>query len=134
MHLRLALREASKARHPQHRHGALLLRGGNVIARAHNFSHLHAEEAVIGRAWRSKIKGTTLVVIRVTRGGQLSMSKPCERCLSLIAAAGVRKVIYTNNVGELEESLVDQLKPKAPQRPHTPFPGSGYWFDPDTWA
>jgi len=110
-YIRMAMREAKKARHRQHFLGAVLLRGSNPIAVAHNFSHIHAEEAVIGRAWKSGTVGTTLVVVRVRKNGDLANSKPCKMCQSLLLVAGVKKVIYSDNSGQIQTIRLTDINP-----------------------
>lgn len=43
----------------------------------------------------------TLVVIRVTRDGELSESKPCRECCAMIRSMGIKRVVYTRNSSEL---------------------------------
>ncbi len=102
MSIKIALREATKARHHQHKFGAVLLRGGKPIVACHNFDFVHAEHAVINRAWRNDIVGATLLVIRVRKDGSLGMAKPCELCMNRLIQAGIKKVTYSNVIGVLE--------------------------------
>lgn len=102
MYLRLAIREAHKARHKQHRHAAILLKGGKPVAVAHNHSHVHAEHAAINRAWRTGTEGATIVVIRLRKDGTIGMSRPCEKCVNRLIQAGIKKVIYSDSDGTLK--------------------------------
>ena len=102
MNIQLALKEAKNARHHQHKLGAVLFKSGKPIASSHNFDHVHAEHAVLNQAWRSDIAGTTLLVIRVRKNGTLGMSRPCHLCMLRIIQAGVKRVIFSNQAGNLE--------------------------------
>lgn len=100
--IKLAVKEAKKARHKQHRLGAVLMRGGKPIAASHNFAHVHAEHATLNRAWRSDTEGCTLFVARVRKDGSLGMAKPCKLCMERLVEAGIKKVTYSNKDGQLE--------------------------------
>ncbi len=102
MNLSKALKEATNARHRQHKFGAVLYKSGKPVVSGHNFGYIHAEHAVLNRAWRSDIEGSTLLVIRVRKDGSLGMARPCCLCMSRIIQAGVKKVIFSNNDGVLE--------------------------------
>lgn len=102
MNIKVAVKEASKARHRQHKFGAVLLKGGRMLQASHNFSHIHAEHAVLNKAWRQDIEGSTMLVIRIRKNGTLGLAKPCKLCMKRLAQAGVKKVIYSNNLGQLE--------------------------------
>ena len=88
----LATRVATKGRHKIYRHGAVLCRGGKVIAKACNRDVAHAEERVLAKAGPDNCIGATLYVARL--GYQ--MSKPCPKCELAIAKAGIKKVVYTD--------------------------------------
>ena len=45
-----------------------------------------------------------LVNLRIRKNGNLSLSKPCSGCSSLIKQLGFREVWYTNRDGELVQS------------------------------
>ena len=59
---------------------------------------MHAEMSAL----RFSKPGDVLFVLRWTKDGQLTMSKPCERCQQMINSAGLKKVFYTNWNGEFE--------------------------------
>lgn len=109
MSIQIALKEAAKARHHQHKLGAVILRGGKPVATGHNSGFLHAEHNVLNRAWRNDIVGATLLVIRVRKDGSLGMARPCELCMNRLIQAGIKKVIYTNSAGVLESIKLGQL-------------------------
>lgn len=57
------------------------------------YPYLHAEMAAIFGS--SNISGYNMLVMRVTKDGQIVMAKPCPCCMNLIEYAGIKKVYYT---------------------------------------
>lgn len=108
--IKLAVKQAAKSKHKQHRFGAVLLRGGKPIVVSHNFAYVHAEHAVLNRAWKNEISGATLVVVRVTKNGRLGMALPCNVCIRRMYAAGVKKVLYSSEDGSIKEIKLSSLK------------------------
>lgn len=94
--IKIANKNVDKCSHPEHRLIAVIIKGGNVISTGWNYSHIHAEHTAINRAWRSNIKGTTMVVLRLKKSGGLGMAKPCKKCEQKIVAAGIKNVVYTD--------------------------------------
>jgi deoxycytidylate deaminase len=101
-HLRIARQHARRSNHPQFRLAALVLRGGNIVSIGWNKDHLHAEHTALNRAWRSDLEGSSLLVVRLKKSGTFGMARPCPDCMQRIHTAGIKKVMYTNEVGELE--------------------------------
>lgn len=95
-----ALKESFKGRHKTHKMGAILYKGGRVIARRSNMSRpfgysnrgFHAEERLIKCCDKKHLKGATLLVARTNH----SMSRPCAVCWSLIQKSGIKKIVYFN--------------------------------------
>ena len=100
-------------------HGAVLVRGGNVINAAHNkwsyssfgkrfrerdkgISTLHAELAAVLNLDRSITQGTDIYVFRVNRAGDFKMSKPCSMCETALKHVGIKRIYYTTNDGTIE--------------------------------
>jgi len=100
-------------------HGAVLVRGGNIINAGHNkwgyssfgkrFRHrdrgvstLHAELATVLNLDRSTTQGADIYVVRVNNQGKFKMSKPCLMCETALKHVGVRRVYYTTDDGNLE--------------------------------
>ena len=119
--LELARRVASNGTYGKLKHGAVLVKGGNVVNVAFNKSTftsfgnrvrnnytcghatVHAEIGAILGVPRSKTAGATIYVVRINRNGQYRMSKPCPMCEDVLKFVGVKKVVYTtdgNNIGE----------------------------------
>tara|TARA_Y100000310_G_scaffold100043_1_gene97898 strand:+ start:2339 stop:2728 length:390 start_codon:yes stop_codon:yes gene_type:complete len=101
------------------RHGAVLVKGKAIIQRAHNtleycqfgMRHLdhsglpcrHAELACINNLKRNTTKGAMLYVVRIGSENELKMSKPCPMCEAALRVAGVKRVFYSDESGELSE-------------------------------
>lgn len=92
------------------RHGAAIIYRGKVVAAAKNdyvsgkrpyddCRSIHAEVAVIieflKRYPRAALREATLVVVRVTRDGELSCSRPCSQCTQTINKYNVGKVVHS---------------------------------------
>lgn len=60
--------------------------------------YIHAELSALVR---SKGRVAELVVIRILRDGSYANAKPCSICEAALREAGVRKVYYTINSGEI---------------------------------
>lgn len=102
--IRLAFKEAKKGRHRQHKVGAVVIRGGKVVSKAYNISRpfgidncgFHAEE----RALREdrNFKGSTIIVVRSNLNFNIAgLSKPCDKCMKVIRAKGVKKICYLDD-------------------------------------
>lgn len=106
-YLRLAESKATESNYPRWPMGAVLVRGGRVLAAASNDLRnpastdgipflecsTHAEVATLKRAKRTH--GSTIYIARVTRSGRRGLAKPCVRCEADLVAAGVRQAIWT---------------------------------------
>lgn len=93
---------AGKARHKNHRHAAIIYRGGNIVAQGVNHDQTHAEVQALNKLWPDHRKDTTLVSIRMTRGGKLGMAKPCPECEAYCRTWGVKKVVYSDENGQMK--------------------------------
>ena len=103
--IRLAYKEALKGRHPSQKVGAVLYKGGCILARASNMSRpygldnrgFHAEERLLNKYPKEKVQGATVVVVRTNlKGCMSSMSRPCSTCYNLLVESGVKKIVYMN--------------------------------------
>ena len=107
----LAVKQANKSA-VRTKHGAVLAKGKRVIGVGHNqykthtkygsghWGWLHAEAVAIRDVIRKGINpaGAT---IYITRLGDNRMSKPCPFCQAMIEEHGIRKVIYTDEQGNV---------------------------------
>ncbi len=100
--------------------GAVIVRDGEVVARAHNLvlktndPTAHAEIVAIRRA-AAKLKRFDLSDCEV-----YSVAEPCPMCLGAIAWAGIRKVTYgctrkdAEKIGFRDRRLYDMFKKRKP--------------------
>lgn len=91
-----------RSNHPEHRIACLLIRGGKIISTGWNANHQHGEHSALNRVWENGADGAVAFVVRVRRDGTIGMAHPCDLCMQRLKEAGVRKVIYTNQEGQLE--------------------------------
>lgn len=99
--LERAIKLASKSRHASHRHSAMVYRGGNLVSSGVNHDSVHAEVQALKKLWPNHRIDTTVVTIRMTKGGRLGMAKPCPICEAYMRGAGVKKVIYSDASGQM---------------------------------
>jgi len=106
--MRIAAKEAKKSNHKQHRHGAVIVKGGNILSTGYNqlrpsnvikTKTLHAEAHAILRILNQRrhheLVGSTMYVSRWTRGGILSQSRPCSDCCNLMRSVGIYDCVFT---------------------------------------
>ena len=92
------------------RHGAVLFdRSGKIVSAKYNslkthpklarftdYPYLHAESACIIGHGMDNCDGLSLLVLRVLKNDQVSLSKPCVICQRVIEDAGLKSVYYTD--------------------------------------
>lgn len=107
-YLRTAFKVALEGRHQHSKVGALLLKGGQIIAKAANMSRpygcmnrgYHAEERILKNI---DATGCVLVVVRLNKNDKkATMSRPCSRCWPLVKSSNVKKVVFINWDGKIE--------------------------------
>jgi tRNA(Arg) A34 adenosine deaminase TadA len=69
-----------------------------IIAGKPNSQYLHAEIAAL-----VKSSGYGLVVLRISKRGELVLSKPCPICMLAIKEAKIDRVWYSNDSGLITE-------------------------------
>jgi cytidine deaminase len=102
MNLRLAHKLFPKAQHTVHRHAVIVYRGSNIVSMGVNHDRGHAEVNALKKLWPSERKGTKVVSLRLTRGGNLGLAKPCKACEEFMRENGVKLCMYSNAKGEME--------------------------------
>ena len=115
--LKMAWKRALSHQFPENqgfRHCAVLASGSKLMAIGYNRSGwsseqaykyntkkldcctVHADvDALLKLKNRDASKGATIYVIRVTRKGELAMSKPCPMCSMILKEHGVRKAVFS---------------------------------------
>ena len=97
-------------------HGAVVVKGGRVMGTGFNKNrnhpaivspeHIktdcsyHAEEVAIREAGEDNVKGAVIYVARVKNGHDRE-SRPCPKCSALIQKAGIKRVVFTTEAGEI---------------------------------
>lgn len=82
-----------------HKLGTIIIKGGRIIAKGTNnyTTGIHSEVCAIGKQWRSKLRGTTIITARTRLQQPYGLAKPCPKCRKLIEECGIDKIIYTTN-------------------------------------
>jgi deoxycytidylate deaminase len=123
-HENLIKRSITVAQRSKYRwqHGAVVAKGNKVIGFApnkfrnspsidENNVSVHAEAAVIKELLKNHpdLKNTTIYIARIAKAG-IAMSRPCADCMKLIISAGIKEIVYTNEIGGYS---VEQIKALA---------------------
>src|SRR5512139_455574 len=88
-----------KSRSQTHRHAALIVNKGRIIAAGWNHGWVHAEADALRRLAGYNLGGAEMLCVRVRRNGSLGTAKPCAKCMSLLQENGFRWVSYTDEWG-----------------------------------
>jgi deoxycytidylate deaminase len=116
----LASRVAEQTDFKEYKHGAVLVRGGTVLNTSCNknkykawagrfrkqqrgHATVHAEIGAILGLDRAMTEGATIYVVRVGRNGGLRNSRPCPMCEAAMQFVGIKRVVYSNADGNIEE-------------------------------
>jgi len=110
MSFRIAQKVALKSPHPQHRMGAVIVKGNRILSTGYNeFRYskyiktptLHAEASAILKLLRESrfndLVGSELYVTRWTPGGRIGLAAPCRSCMELIRSVGIRRVAFSDS-------------------------------------
>ena len=63
-----------------------------------NTGLIHAElNAIIN--CRTDITGGTIYISRLLKNGLPALSKPCKSCMKMISLYGIKKIVYTTEIG-----------------------------------
>jgi diaminohydroxyphosphoribosylaminopyrimidine deaminase/5-amino-6-(5-phosphoribosylamino)uracil reductase len=82
------------------RHGAVIVKGGNIVGSGANryTTGTHAEVCALGQgAWLNKLRGATIYIVRIRRDRRFGLSAPCIECQKMLRKYGIRKIYYTTN-------------------------------------
>lgn len=109
--LNLAKKKANESSFQRARVGAVICKGGRVLASAYNetrynrktgrsWESIHAEEAAVIKILNKpnglkKLAGSTIYVSRILKDGSTSLAKPCIKCQTLLNSVGIKKIIHT---------------------------------------
>lgn len=117
--MHIATKVANKSPFLRHRLGAVIVKGSRVLSTGYNeirytkeFRNptVHAEQAAILKLLKQQrfndLNGADIYVTRISPGGNSVLSKPCDMCMGLIQAVGIKNVYYTNTKGISERIRV----------------------------
>lgn len=112
--MELARRIAYNSNASDFRHGAVLVRGHNVVNVSWNKNSfcsfgsrfrqmegmkgnatVHAEIGAILGLDRSVTEGATIYVCRIGKAGEFRLSRPCGMCYQAMKHVGIRKVVWS---------------------------------------
>ena len=115
----MAARQAKRSQFKQHKVGAVIVKGGNILSTGFNSIRpskilgtktLHAEAAAVLQLLKQRrlhdLAGSEIYVTRFTRGGRVGMAKPCSACQQLLQSVGIQRVTYTDGNGD---TVVEKL-------------------------
>lgn len=112
-----ALEEAGQSDYTKHPIGCVIFKGKNILVSSHNSvrasnkvpkrfkefeESLHAECAAIIKA-KKDLSGYSLLVVRHQKSGRIMTAKPCELCLGFIKYVGIKRIFYSNSLGQIVE-------------------------------
>ncbi len=112
--LKYAEKAAYLSSNDKFRVGAAIFRGRRLISMGWNntwkthpdskarFQAVHAEFEAIKGNYKYDLIGATLYVVRLSNANRRGMAKPCKHCQEVIAASGIRNVVYTDQNGLAE--------------------------------
>ena len=108
--------EEAKRSAQNHKHGAVLVRSGKIVATGHNKvtrkvpSHMfsiHAEMAAIKASHQKcMLADSQIYVVRVNKEMNLADSKPCELCQRFMKHHGISRVFYSTNSGDIASMCI----------------------------
>lgn len=101
-------------------HGSVVAKGNKVLGFApnklrnapivdqHNVSD-HAERATLRELLkvREDLRGCTIYIARINKQNDTMMSRPCPDCMKAIINAGIKEIVYTNELGSYS---VEQIR------------------------
>ncbi len=97
--IHLLMKNVVKGQHKQHRHVAVVTRGGAILSVAANGAKEHAEVRALKKLTPDARQGTKVWSMRLSKGGRLGMALPCPNCEKFMRENGVKKVYYTDELG-----------------------------------
>lgn len=105
---------AAKSRHPKYRMAAVIVHDRNFVMsigvndnqKTHpksttKYRTMHAEFHALRGLKTTETVGATIYVARITRDGVLACSWPCPACLGDIHTAGIERVCFITEAGQI---------------------------------
>jgi deoxycytidylate deaminase len=119
--IELAIAAARRSNFERAPMGACLFRRRRILGVGHNDgnryqgkirttcwqSSLHAEVSALLDALKrhdaKKLKGASIVVVRLNRHGELRLAKPCDSCMRVLTSFEIGRIIFSNSSGGFAE-------------------------------
>lgn len=114
--IKRCLEECEKSQY-RFRIGAVIFNSKRIISSGHNGirssaniknkykkfeNSLHAEQAALLNINWNKIKGCSILVLKISKTKkQLSNAKPCNICMAILHHVGIKDIYYSNEYGEI---------------------------------
>ena len=115
--IKKAIKESKKSDLPIFKVGAVVFKSSRILGCGYNkkspcgkinlkyrnpYDSIHAEQSAIlnVKNW-SKLKGSSMLVIRLTISNILSMARPCDICMNMIKHVGIKEIYYSNHDSEI---------------------------------
>lgn len=104
--------------HSRYKMVCLLVKGGNILSVGNNKENsapkpfvkqyrpsmqLHAEMSCLAGVLKETSKNATVYILGETVNGTQMLSRPCPSCEGFLREMQVRRVVYENRDGNLEE-------------------------------
>lgn len=95
-------------------HSSLIVKGGRILSYGinkpfpnsfalnyaqHGGWQTHSECDSLYKAKKINLSGATIYNCRVTKNGDIEISKPCPGCTQMLEEYGIRKVVYSTSSG-----------------------------------
>ena len=114
--IKRCLEECEKSTY-KFRIGAVIFKSNRIISSGHNDirstsqiknkykkfeNSLHAEQAALLNVNWNKIKGCSILVLKISKTKkQLSNAKPCNICMAILHHVKIKDIYYSNEYGEI---------------------------------
>ena len=122
----LACEQANKS-NALYKHGCIAILNGKIIARGFNHARTrcryniidnpcscHAEMDVLKKCLKilslKQLKKVTLCVVRMSTGGHVVSSVPCYFCTKQIKKYNIKKIIYSDENGDLKRNKISDFE------------------------
>ena len=120
--IKLAIANAEQSTH-LFRIGAVIFKGKKIFSTGYNevrtcsgiparyrkhWKSLHAEQKAVLNAKRD-VSNTEMLVIRLSKSGNLLLAKPCYHCTVTLDHVGVHTVYYSDTNGQIVKVRVQEL-------------------------
>ena len=113
--IRHSIRLAGLSDNDKYRLGAVIFKGSRIISEGYNKFRsfgipsmykkfpftLHAEQDCINNVDWKKLKGKSILVIRINKNEELLLAHPCEYCMNTIKHVGIKCIYYSDNNGDI---------------------------------